>query len=400
MDFGKKIEVSAQYDKGNAASGNTIAETASIDGSHYRLACHPLDFRRSENPDLSSLENEAGFANPFFHSAFVAASRDRMTSSQIHLLLMSQDVGGGPEIQLAMPIVENSGRFLRSSYFRALVHPYAPLGNPLITVNDTEAVLDRFMELLKIAFAAGWPPLVIENLSSQSAMFDRVLEGGTDIYATSVTIGTRPAFRKKERQSKDRPSTKRLRELRRLEKKLAEAAPVVFEKTVGYASILTRLEEFLLLEAKGWKGRQGSAIHSLKRNAAFARQAVSDLAMDGKASIYSLRSGSNPVSSMIVLGNQQHQFPWKIAFDEAYARYSPGSLLMQRYTEEIEAAGEVVFCDSLAAPRRNWMSSLWVDSVELKTLILAPNSAVSAPIKRGFQMEYRLRNLANRLKRR
>ena len=60
------------------------------------------------------------------------------------------------------------------------------------------------------------------------------------------------------------------------------------------------LEEFLAMEASGWKGQQGTALLSNKTDAAFVRGAVGGLAERGCASIHSLYLDGKPVSMQIV----------------------------------------------------------------------------------------------------
>jgi Acetyltransferase (GNAT) domain len=66
------------------------------------------------------------------------------------------------------------------------------------------------------------------------------------------------------------------------------------------ASIAGELEKFLQLEAKGWKGRNGTALLCNPRDAAFARAAVPALAREGCVSMHTLSLDARPLSMQII----------------------------------------------------------------------------------------------------
>jgi hypothetical protein len=134
--------------------------------------------------------------------------------------------------------------------------------------------------------------------------------------------------------------------------------------------IRMRMEEFLLLEAAGWKGRKRSAMLSDRYRAALAREAVSNLAEIDQARIHTIDLGGKAIASMIVLMMNGEAYTWKTAFDENYARFSPGKLLMAQLTEWQLDDPNIVRTDSLATMEHPIMGRFWRERETMGTLII------------------------------
>ena len=62
----------------------------------------------------------------------------------------------------------------------------------------------------------------------------------------------------------------------------------------------------------------------------------------------------------------------KIAFDDAFAKYSPGALLELENIRAAHANPEIHWLDSLAAPGHELMTRLWLDRLAIVTMLVAP----------------------------
>ena len=60
----------------------------------------------------------------------------------------------------------------------------------------------------------------------------------------------------------------------------------------------------------------------------FARIAVTQLAQKGFAAIDVMRLGDRPIAALIRFDHGGMSIPWKVAFDEEFAAFSPGKQLM------------------------------------------------------------------------
>lgn len=117
-------------------------------------------------------------------------------------------------------------------------------------------------------------------------------------------------------------------------------------------------EAFLRLEQASWKGARGTAMLSDAADAAFVRRLVNNLAARGDASVAELRVDDTVVAAQVLMYCGNTAYTWKTAFDAAYARYSPGALLVDRITEQLLASPGIDAINSCAA-EASFMGQLW-----------------------------------------
>ena len=130
----------------------------------------------------------------------------------------------------------------------------------------------------------------------------------------------------------------------------------------------------MALEAAGWKGKGGSALSSSPATAEFAREAVAHAASNaGAVRIDSIDVDGEPIAMLVSFIAGETAFTWKIAYDEAYARFSPGAQLM---LEAAEAASSPTRGSrgSIPALRRTirWSIILWSGRFAIGTMVIGP----------------------------
>jgi hypothetical protein len=165
-------------------------------------------------------------------------------------------------------------------------------------------------------------------------------------------------------------SKNHLREMRRQWRRLEELGRLTYEVARQPAEVHRRFEEFLILEAGGWKGRQRSAMVADRYRAAFAREAVTNLAEADAVRIHTIDLDCRAIASMIVFVISGEAYTWKTAYDEAYAAFSPGKLLAMRLTEWHLEDSNILRTDSCAVPDHPIMSRLWSERAAVGTLIV------------------------------
>ncbi|MEK6541196.1 MAG: GNAT family N-acetyltransferase, partial [Pseudomonadota bacterium] len=116
--------------------------------------------------------------------------------------------------------------------------------------------------------------------------------------------------------------------------------------------------EFLALEKSGWKGANGSAIASQAGTESFFRAAITAAHERGGLCFTALRLDGRAIAMLLTLINGKAGFSFKTAFDETYARYSPG-VLLQRESLNILAERNLDWIDSCAAQDHPMIDSLW-----------------------------------------
>jgi len=130
-------------------------------------------------------------------------------------------------------------------------------------------------------------------------------------------------------------------------------------------AIASGLADFLALEARGWKGRAGTAALDHGAIRRFVERAVTGLAGESKARIDRLRIGERTIATIVTLRSGATAWTWKIAYDEAFARFSPGVQLMMDLTESLLPDASLARVDSCAAPEHPMIDHLWRERLAL-----------------------------------
>ncbi len=153
---------------------------------------------------------------------------------------------------------------------------------------------------------------------------------------------------------------KKRKELRRQHARLAEQGELAFTRHDDSTGLAEWTEAFLDLESRGWKGAGGSALASDTATAALFRQSLAGAAAAGKLERLALTLDGRPIAMLANFLTPPGSFSFKTAFDEAYARFSPG-VLLQRENLALLSRPEIAWCDSCATPDHPMIDSLWTE---------------------------------------
>jgi CelD/BcsL family acetyltransferase involved in cellulose biosynthesis len=153
------------------------------------------------------------------------------------------------------------------------------------------------------------------------------------------------------------PAKKR-KELRRQHARLSEQGTLTIAHQRDAQGIDDWIERFLKLEAAGWKGRAGSALGSAPATAQLFRHALTEAARRGALDRLSLSLDGNPLAMLATFIAAPGAFSFKTAYDERYARYSPG-VLLQLQNLSLLTDPAIAWCDSCAAADHPMIDSLW-----------------------------------------
>jgi hypothetical protein len=253
-------------------------------------------------------------------------------------------------------------------------HRFAPLGTPPVDRDAVAAVVASFLD--HVIGDAMLPKLLMLPLLDECGPVARALrtavEGSGGMHAV-YGRHRRAALRRDgdAAQYVERAiGKKRHKEFQRLRRRLAEAGPVAFEVARSPAAVAAALQDFLALEAKGWKGAAGTALIQAAELRRFAETAVDALAVQGQAGVARLVLGSRPIACVVMLRSAGGAWCWKIAYDESLARFSPGVQAMMELTEALLADQTVAFADSCATPDHPMIDHLWRERLAMADLMI------------------------------
>ena len=152
--------------------------------------------------------------------------------------------------------------------------------------------------------------------------------------------------------------SKKRKELRRQHKRLAEEGALTFERSDITNGLDRWIENFLALEKAGWKGVKGSALDCANETRALFSNALHGAAAAGKLELLAHYLDGRPIAMLANFITPPAAFSFKTAFDEDYARFSPGVLLQYENLGLLERNG-IEYCDSCAAQDHPMIDSLW-----------------------------------------
>jgi CelD/BcsL family acetyltransferase involved in cellulose biosynthesis len=253
-------------------------------------------------------------------------------------------------------------------------HPFAPLGTPLVDRDATAEVTAAFFR--HIAGDAALPKLLLLPLLPDEGPVARALRT-----AGEQRGGAHAAFGAHRRAALDLAAgpprdldevigAKRMREARRLRRRLGEVGRAEFAVARAPSDIAPALQRYLALESQGWKGAAGTALVQSAAHRGFAESAFDALAHRGEATVAELALDGRVVASVIALRSADRVWSWKMAYDEGMARFSPGLQAMTEVTAALLADETIEFVDSCAVPDHPLMDHLWRDRLAMADVII------------------------------
>ena len=174
-------------------------------------------------------------------------------------------------------------------------------------------------------------------------------------------------------------SGKKRKELRRQQARLSELGAVGFVRTSDDAGLARWIEDFLALEHSGWKGTNGSALGSHQTTTRMFKEALSGAATQGRLERLTLTLDGEPIAMLANFITPPGAFSYKTAFDERYARYSPG-VLVQRENLALLGADGIDWCDSCAAADHPMIDHIWRERRPIGRLSIA----IGGKLRRGL----------------
>jgi CelD/BcsL family acetyltransferase involved in cellulose biosynthesis len=245
---------------------------------------------------------------------------------------------------------------------------------PLVDRDATAAVVAALVE--HIAGDATLPKLLLLPLLPSAGPVMQALRA-----ASEKLGGAHRAFGEHQRAALDlatgRPrdldeviGAKRMRQARRLRRRLDEAGRVEFAVARAQGEVAPALQRFLGLESQGWKGPAGTALIQSDAHRRFAETALDALSGRGEATALELSVDGRQIASAILLRSVDRVWSWKMAYDERMARVSPGLQAMTELTAVLLADGSIRFADSCAVPDHPLMDHLWHDRLAIADVMI------------------------------
>lgn len=151
------------------------------------------------------------------------------------------------------------------------------------------------------------------------------------------------------------------RNFKRYEKRLLTAGLAQrFVHITSPAEMRAAVDRYVALEGAGWKGRKGTALGSSPAQQLFYRDLMLQAAGHGHASVHELWFDDTLAASRLVLLQGNTAVILKTCYDERFAPYAPGRILLRRVVEQAFAAspgGTLEFYTDANADQLTWATA-------------------------------------------
>jgi CelD/BcsL family acetyltransferase involved in cellulose biosynthesis len=318
--------------------------------------------------------------NPFFEPWFLLPSLRQWGIAQ-RVVAKAWFVDG--RLAGLLPIIRKADYYgHRVTHAAGWLHPNAFCGAPLIAAGYEQgfwrALLAHLDRAPRRALFLHLPKLPADGPAH--AALEQVL--ATSGRAHYITLEERRALltgpATPEAYLAQAMSAKKRKELRRQHNRLAEEGALTFERLEDAAGLAAWIAEFLALEAAGWKGEAGSSLASAPETRAFFEQALEGAAAAGRLERLALRLDGRAIAMLVNLVTPPGVYSFKTAYDEDYARFSPG-MLLQLENLALLAREDVQWADSCAVEGHPMIERLWRGQRRM----VSCNIAIGGPLRRG-----------------
>jgi hypothetical protein len=359
------------------------ADSSTQVGRPGREFCiYPASLGYELQEELDFLSRRVMEPNVFFTARILAPAMPRIDDRSVRFALIRDENGSRSRMRLLMPFsIEKPGFAVGPSVLRVWANPFGPLGTPLVDAEQAAATIDDLLTALSAPDLRLPKVLVLPELRLDGP-FAQLLKGvalARDLPLSISELHQRPMLQSTQYGDaylRESMGAHHRRDIERQWRQLSQLGTLTYEVARQSDDVRLRLEEFLALEAKGWKGRKRTALVSDRFRAAFAREAIDNLSEVDGVRIHTLNLNGNAIASMIVFMTMGEAYTWKTCYDEDFAKYSPGKLLAARITDWHLDDLNIQRTDSCAIENHPLMSHMWKEREAMGTIIvgLSPNS--------------------------
>jgi CelD/BcsL family acetyltransferase involved in cellulose biosynthesis len=328
----------------------------------------------SQIAEWDRLAERASEPNPFFESWYLLPSLRHLDAD---VSLLRFELGG----QLAglLPI-RRPNRYYRYPFphLANWLHPNAFCGAPLVAQGaevpfwqallrwaDENAGAAMFLHLRDLPLGGALHAALEAVLATEDRQCEVVHQEARAMLASDLTA---------EAYWEASLSGKKRKELRRQANRLADEGTVALTRSTDAAGLEDWCQAFLRLEQAGWKGQAGSALASDPATSAVLCESLAGAARRGRLERLTLTLDDNPIAMLASFLTPPGAFSFKTAFDERFARFSPGVLLQQANLAILDRP-EIAWTDSCAAADHPMIDHIWRERRSIGRLSIAIGGA-------------------------
>jgi len=348
--------------------------------------------------DWEKLSRNAVEENPYYSPIFMRAALENLEANSN---LKALAVYKGETLVGFCPFIIDKWRWLGAcSLNRAWINPYSTLTIPLVDHRYPREVVTALLSAMGEhgAYRNFWlfdnfnlegpvGTFFSNGFQTESLASEKFNEFDRPVLNQGSTFG---------QHMLDHVSKKRRKNLKRSRDKLSERGKVELRSFTTGPELKAAVEDFLAMEASGWKGQQGTALACNKNSLTFARKAFGGTGGKSITRADVLYLDEFPIAVSLSIYTGRTAFTLKCAYDETYRSYSPGLLLELAIIEDFFETRWVERLDSAVTTTGHVIQSLWNNSIRVGDLLLCADSSRSFDSFQNFAHMEKLRRLSRR----
>ena len=309
-------------------------------------------------PEWEDLAAHALEPNPVYEPWMLLPALEAFAAGQDLRIVVVRHSG---ELAGLFPLqVERRYKGLPVRTLTSWLHPHCMLCVPLVRARRAPEVLKavfawarREASVLELSYLAAEGPF-------HQALVEALNEGEhssliTDAYTRALLCRASDA----ETYLKTSMSADVRRELRRQEKRLAEVGKLEHVVLRAPSELPRWIEEFLALEASGWKGRRGSALACSETNLRLARELFTRAFERDRLLMVGINLDGKPIARYCGFVAGEGAIAFKTAYDESLRKYGPGTLVVLDMMRAFHERPGLQWMDSYTGPNNGMIATLW-----------------------------------------
>jgi CelD/BcsL family acetyltransferase involved in cellulose biosynthesis len=340
--------------------------------------------------EWSDLTTRSLEPNAFLEPGFaLSAARHFPPNARPDFLVVWKEapVGFSRRMMALCPIML-PGSLFADGLARAWMHKQAATATPLVDCENAQFALGAFLDWFE-RHLPGVSGVVFPGLAQEGPTYAALAAAArrTGRRTESLGLFERAVLRHGESADdafKRAGNGKTLPELRRRRRRLEELGRLEHRLISTPAEVRRATEEFLTLEASGWKRNRGALLLAPSLST-FVRSATRLLAQEGKCQIHRLSLDGRPIAMGIVLESGGRSYFWKIAYDEEFRSQAPGIELAYEVTKAQSDRADIALTDSCAIANHPMINKIWPDREVICDLLVQTR----AERPRTFNAAYR-----------
>jgi CelD/BcsL family acetyltransferase involved in cellulose biosynthesis len=309
-------------------------------------------------PDWEALAADAAEPNPFYEHwmllpALEAYGKEAGAGEDFRCVAVWEDGKLGALFPLQL---ERRYRGLPLHALRSWRHRNMLVCTPLIR---QRSVANCVSALLQSRLA---PVVEFEWISAGGLFYGALAEAAsdaglpwtaTDAYARAVLV--------RDRDPRERFNSNMKNNLRRWQARLDAMGVLSPVRLAPGDDLAAWTQEFMRLEASGWKGRAGSALSCREDDRRFVAGVFAEAFRRGRLLITGLDLDGRALARHVMFTAGEGAFTFKIAYDETYEKCSPGILAEVDNVRQFMETPGLRWIDSNTAPENKSYGRVWKD---------------------------------------